>query len=206
MSVTVSGKSVDLRVATLPTVYGEKVVMRILDKGQALLTPRRPGLPARRARAVRGVVPQAVRHDPRDRPDRFREVDDALRDAQHPQRRRPQHHHGRGPGRVPAARHQPDADQPQGRAHLRRRAALDPACRFNLRGHHTLPMVTAHLIFLTSAGIIRFLWLPLVQFFNLHGHHTLPIVTAHPIFRPQRASYASYGYRLSNFSTSTGIS
>ncbi len=34
----VNGKSVDLRVATLPTVYGEKVVMRILDKGQALLT------------------------------------------------------------------------------------------------------------------------------------------------------------------------
>jgi type IV pilus assembly protein PilB len=34
----VGGQSVDLRVATLPTVYGEKVVMRILDKSQALLT------------------------------------------------------------------------------------------------------------------------------------------------------------------------
>ena len=38
MSVKVGGKPVDLRVATLPTVFGEKVVMRILDKGQALLT------------------------------------------------------------------------------------------------------------------------------------------------------------------------
>ncbi len=38
MSLTVGGKPVDLRVATLPTVFGEKVVMRILDKGQALLT------------------------------------------------------------------------------------------------------------------------------------------------------------------------
>jgi type IV pilus assembly protein PilB len=38
ISVKINGKSVDLRVATLPTVYGEKVVMRILDKGQALLT------------------------------------------------------------------------------------------------------------------------------------------------------------------------
>lgn len=37
MSLTVGGKQVDLRVATLPTVFGEKVVMRILDKGQALL-------------------------------------------------------------------------------------------------------------------------------------------------------------------------
>ena len=48
MSLTVGGKPVDLRVATLPTVFGEKVVMRILDKGQALLQPRRPRLPARR--------------------------------------------------------------------------------------------------------------------------------------------------------------
>ena len=33
----VGGKSLDLRLATLPTVYGEKVVIRILDKSNALL-------------------------------------------------------------------------------------------------------------------------------------------------------------------------
>ncbi len=38
ISLTVGGKPIDLRVATLPTVYGEKVVMRILDKGQAVLS------------------------------------------------------------------------------------------------------------------------------------------------------------------------
>jgi type IV pilus assembly protein PilB len=37
VSVTVGGKGVDLRVATLPTVFGEKIVMRILDKSNALL-------------------------------------------------------------------------------------------------------------------------------------------------------------------------
>lgn len=37
ISMKVGGRAIDLRVATLPTVYGEKVVMRILDKGQALL-------------------------------------------------------------------------------------------------------------------------------------------------------------------------
>jgi type IV pilus assembly protein PilB len=37
ISATMSGKTVDLRVATLPTVYGEKVVMRILDKSTAVL-------------------------------------------------------------------------------------------------------------------------------------------------------------------------
>ena len=37
MSVTHSGRKIDLRVATLPTVWGEKVVMRILDNSAALL-------------------------------------------------------------------------------------------------------------------------------------------------------------------------
>ena len=38
ISLTVAGKAIDLRVATLPTVYGEKVVMRILDKTRAQLS------------------------------------------------------------------------------------------------------------------------------------------------------------------------
>jgi type IV pilus assembly protein PilB len=37
MGVSVSGKQIDLRFSTLPTVYGEKVVMRVLDKTSVLL-------------------------------------------------------------------------------------------------------------------------------------------------------------------------
>ena len=37
LSVQVNGRKIDLRVATLPTVWGEKVVMRILDNTTALL-------------------------------------------------------------------------------------------------------------------------------------------------------------------------
>jgi type IV pilus assembly protein PilB len=37
ISVKIGGKSIDLRLSTLPTVYGEKVVMRILDKSSILL-------------------------------------------------------------------------------------------------------------------------------------------------------------------------
>ena len=37
ISATIGGRGIDMRVATLPTVYGEKVVMRILDKSTALL-------------------------------------------------------------------------------------------------------------------------------------------------------------------------
>ncbi len=37
ITTSIDGRSVDLRVATLPTVYGEKVVLRILDQSTALL-------------------------------------------------------------------------------------------------------------------------------------------------------------------------
>lgn len=37
VGLVVGGKAIDLRVATLPTVHGEKAVIRILDKSQALL-------------------------------------------------------------------------------------------------------------------------------------------------------------------------
>jgi type IV pilus assembly protein PilB len=38
LSVTHQGKKIDLRMATLPTVWGEKVVMRVLDNSTARLT------------------------------------------------------------------------------------------------------------------------------------------------------------------------
>ncbi|HEV8565248.1 MAG TPA: ATPase, T2SS/T4P/T4SS family [Actinomycetota bacterium] len=37
ISMRVGGKQLDLRLATLPTVHGEKVVIRVLDKSQALM-------------------------------------------------------------------------------------------------------------------------------------------------------------------------
>ena len=38
ISLRVAGRQIDLRVSTLPTIYGEKVVMRILDNSTAMLT------------------------------------------------------------------------------------------------------------------------------------------------------------------------
>jgi type IV pilus assembly protein PilB len=37
ISTTIAGRNIDLRVATLPTVFGEKVVLRILDQSTAML-------------------------------------------------------------------------------------------------------------------------------------------------------------------------
>ena len=44
VNVKIGGKAIDLRVATLPTVYGEKLVMRILDKSTAVLKLSELGL------------------------------------------------------------------------------------------------------------------------------------------------------------------
>ena len=82
MSVVHNGRKIDLRVATLPTVWGEKVVMRILDNSTASLDLRDLSFLDEQLRDVPRVVHQAVRHDPGHRPDRFRQVDDAVRDAQ----------------------------------------------------------------------------------------------------------------------------
>ncbi|HEU4481289.1 MAG TPA: type II secretion system ATPase GspE [Actinomycetota bacterium] len=37
LGIVVQGKQIDIRMATLPTVYGEKIVMRLLDKSSVLL-------------------------------------------------------------------------------------------------------------------------------------------------------------------------
>jgi type IV pilus assembly protein PilB len=44
VSLNIGGRPIDLRVATLPTVYGEKVVMRILDNSSNMLSLDRVGL------------------------------------------------------------------------------------------------------------------------------------------------------------------
>jgi len=43
-SYDVDGRSIDLRVSTLPTIYGEKVVMRILDRTNFVLSKEKLGL------------------------------------------------------------------------------------------------------------------------------------------------------------------
>ena len=129
LSVQVNGRKIDLRVATLPTVWGEKVVMRILDNTTALLKLADLGFGERNYRALGALLHPAVRNVARDRPDRVRQVDDAVRDAEHRQPSRSQCHHRRGPGRVPPSRHQPGAGQPEGGADVRDGAALNPAFR-----------------------------------------------------------------------------
>ena len=104
LSVNAHGRKIDLRVATLPTVWGEKVVMRILDNSTARLDLTDLGFSEDNYERYSRQLHQALRHDPGHRPDRLRQVDDAVRDAEHRQPARGQRHHRRGPGGVPARR------------------------------------------------------------------------------------------------------
>jgi type IV pilus assembly protein PilB len=66
LTITIDGKEVDVRVATVATIMGESCVMRLLDKTRSVLQDR----------------PGPVRHGALRRADRQRQDNDALRHAQ----------------------------------------------------------------------------------------------------------------------------
>ena len=114
MSVKHAGRKIDLRVATLPTVWGEKVVMRILDNAASNMELSDLHMLDRNFAAFQESYHQAVRHDPGHRADRLRQVDHAVHHAAHGRPAGDQRDHRRGPGGVPDGRHQPGAGQPEG--------------------------------------------------------------------------------------------
>jgi type IV pilus assembly protein PilB len=57
ISITVNGRKIDLRVSTLPTQFGESVVLRVLDRSAANLEIKALGMP----KAVHDYVAEAIR-------------------------------------------------------------------------------------------------------------------------------------------------
>ncbi len=105
--IRVSGKEVDLRISFLPTVYGEKIVIRLLDKSALERIDRGPRPGRKDLRDFQEGDRRAARDDSRDRPDRQRQDHHALLGAERAEPPGVQHRHGRGPGRIPAGGHQP---------------------------------------------------------------------------------------------------
>ncbi|WP_421792880.1 type II secretion system ATPase GspE [Hyphobacterium sp.] len=58
LSLTLGGKGVDVRVATLPSRFGERVVLRLLDKDQARFTLDELGMSAANHSAIRKALAQ----------------------------------------------------------------------------------------------------------------------------------------------------
>ena len=65
--VTVEGREVDFRVSTLPTVLGEKIVLRILDKENLTFNLDLLGVPPDMLKKLKRLLGQAVRTDARHR-------------------------------------------------------------------------------------------------------------------------------------------
>ena len=125
-----AGRKVDLRIATLPTVWGEKIVLRVLDTGGIDLDLTKLGFTEDNYERFSDVVHQAARHGAGHRADRLGQVDHAVRDAA-PRSASP-------PINIitvedPVEYRLPGVNQvqvnAQGRPDLRRRAAGDPALR-----------------------------------------------------------------------------
>ena len=104
LNASAAGRTLDIRVATLPTVEGESVVMRLLDKSRSAPTLEELGLSEEMRVRMRELVRRPTGALLVTGPDGLGQVDDPLRRARRDQPARDQHHHRRGPGRVPARR------------------------------------------------------------------------------------------------------
>ena len=71
-------KQIDFRVSILPTLFGEKIVLRLLGQGKAAARHDQARLRAGVAGQVREGDPQALRHGAGDRADRIRQDQHAL--------------------------------------------------------------------------------------------------------------------------------
>jgi type IV pilus assembly protein PilB len=54
--VSISGRPIDIRVSTLPTIYGEKVVMRLLDRSQVVLDLAKLGFDPKQLEDMRHAI------------------------------------------------------------------------------------------------------------------------------------------------------
>ena len=91
VSLRVAGHDVDVRVSTIPSQYGERVVLRLLDRSSAKFNLGELGMSAR-SWVGRATASQSKRHYPRHRSDGFGKDDNALFCNHTPQRPQAQHH------------------------------------------------------------------------------------------------------------------
>ena len=129
LNAAAAGRTLDVRVATLPTVEGESVVMRLLDKSKKAPTLQELGMSDEMRAALEVLIRKPTGALLVTGPTGSGKSTTSVRRPHRDQPAGDQHHHGRGSGRVPARRRQPGADQPEGRPDVRDGPPLDPAFR-----------------------------------------------------------------------------
>ena len=118
----VAGREIDLRVSVIPMIHGEAVVLRILDRGDALLGLEHLGMSPRDNKVWKQVLDLPHGIILVTGPDRLGQNDDALRRLVQDQQGRSEDHHDRRSGRISASRDQPDSGEHEIRADVRVRA------------------------------------------------------------------------------------
>jgi len=110
-TVQIGERLVDLRIASLPTNFGERIVIRLLDKGNRLLELGDLGMESQTLRLFRQLI--NVEHGLIlvTGPNRLGQKHHALRRPQAAQQQGTQHPHHRGSDRISPGRHQPDAGE-----------------------------------------------------------------------------------------------
>ena len=97
-------QAIDFRVSTLPTLFGEKIVMRILDSSGVKLGIEALGYEPDQQEALLHAIERPYGMVLVTGPDRLRQDGLALHLPQHPEPARDQHLDRRGPGRKSTCR------------------------------------------------------------------------------------------------------
>ena len=123
VGLTVDGHRVDLRVVTVPTVRGEGVVMRILDKDAVVMDLGELGMAEAELTRFHRAYTQSHGAVLVTGPTGSGKSTTLYAALDNVNTAGPPHHHDRGPGRVPGRRDHPDPGQRQGRPALLDRPA-----------------------------------------------------------------------------------
>ena len=94
ISIKIDDRGIDFRVSTVPAKFGEKIVMRILDKSGSLLPLDQDDCARPDGREAALDDQSALRHHLRHRSDRFRKDDDAVQLSERNQFSGGQYFHG----------------------------------------------------------------------------------------------------------------
>ena len=133
MKLKFGNKAIDFRVSTLPTLFGEKVVIRILDPSSAKLGIEALGYEKVEKDRLVAVIGRPYGMILVTGPDRQRQDGVAVHLPEHAEPAGREHRDGRGPGGNQPAGHQPGQRQRPGRPDLRGGAEVLPAPG---PGHH----------------------------------------------------------------------
>ena len=123
----IDGRDLDVRVSTTSTIWGEKTVLRLLDRTRSLYRLDELGMPPDAEALYSELVTLAVRHGDRGWADRAAARRRRLRDVVGDQPARHQRDDDRRPGRIHLPAGQPDPDQRAGGHDVRHGSEVDPA-------------------------------------------------------------------------------